>query len=352
MTTAEVWTATGRLADQWRKSALVKQFTQQLPTNNTATGGIPEMLLSIDAGTGFVSEQPLIPNSWEGLAQQLPFVSLDVAGLQFLRAAQPIGFAAEAGTAWLRSRLPGYPMILAPQLAANSHRTTAEMGRGLGWRREAIQGGLQFESAPRGVSQLLSIDANAYNDAMRAVADALTQTAEWRTFASMTERLCKEDRRELTDARRRLRPLLSDETVNAHEPDRMVRRDDYRRTTVSNVTSQLSDFAREFAESFDRVDSLIDLVSLRVLGQLVAYGAPVEVADVQDVERERGVVRFRADSRVPRSALIRLEDPLSPDAALIVSSSHYHDERDNFVNEYQAEILHGSTGLFVLEPIS
>ncbi len=67
MTTADVWIATNDLAEHWRQSALIQRFAEQLPANNPATMGIPEMLRNIDASTSLVSGQPLIPNSWEAL---------------------------------------------------------------------------------------------------------------------------------------------------------------------------------------------------------------------------------------------------------------------------------------------
>ena len=88
MTTADVWNTIGHLADQWRQSVLIQRFTEQLPGNNPATEGVPEMLRTIDGSTGFISGQPLIPNSWESLAQHHPLVNLDAAGQEFLIAAQ------------------------------------------------------------------------------------------------------------------------------------------------------------------------------------------------------------------------------------------------------------------------
>lgn len=349
MTTADVWAATHDLAEQWRQSALIQRFAEQLPANNPSNNGIPEMLRNLDAGTQLVSGQPLIPNGWEAFAQQIPWVTLDVNGLEFLASAQPIGFAAELQTAWLRSRLPRYPMIPAPHLAPDTHRTTFEIGRDLAWRREALQGGLQFEATPRGIDQLLGIEQRSYNQAIHALADALQGTDEWTSFASRSTELTGGSRRELVEARRRLRVLLSEAAVDDHEPTRMARREDYRRHQVATVISDLSDPAREYAAAFERVDELIDWVSLRVLGQAVAYGRPTRLTEVDEVEREGITIRFHSNTTFPRTALVQIDHPLVPDLAFVTGMSFHFDERGTNISKYEAKILAGSAGLFDLE---
>lgn len=352
MTTADVWVATRNLAEQWRQSALIKRFVDQLPRNNSANEGIPEMLRNIDASTaGSVSGQPLIPNRWEDFARQIPWVALDATGVGFLAAARPIGFAAELQTAWLRSRLPGYPMIPAPHLAPDTHRTTVEIGMDLAWRREALQGGLQFEPTPRGIDQLLGIDQRSYNAVIHEVANALQGTREWMTFATQSTDLTEVSRRELVEARKRLRTLLSQAAVDDYEPERMARRNDYRRHQVAAVINELSDSAREFAAAFERVDELIDWVSLRVLGNLIAYGRPTVLRDVDEVECEGGILRFHSDDPFPRSSLVRIDHPLAPDPALVTSMSFYRDERGTAINQFEAKILTGAMGLLDLERV-
>lgn len=352
MTTTDVWVATRDLAEQWRQSDLIQRFTDQLPSNNPATDGIPEMLRNIDAGTGFVSGQPLIPNSWEAFAEQMPLVALDAIGCEFLREAQPIGYAAELQTAWLRSRLPGYPMIPALQLTPGTHRTTPEIGRDLAWRRELLQAGLQFDPSPRGVDNYLGVEHRSYSHAINALANALAGTDEWTTFAARLDGLTEDARRELSEARKHLRSCLSLTAVANHEPMRMARREDYRRDQVATVSDGLSDSASEFALAFEKVDALIDWVSLRILGQLVAYGRPTVLVGVGEVEREGSRIRFHSDSPVPRSSLVQVNHPLAPEIALVSSMSFYHDERGTVINEYEADILAESAGIFDAEPMS
>lgn len=246
--------------------------------------------------------------------------------------------------------MPRYPLIPAPQLAPDTHRTTPEIGRNLAWRREALQGGLQFESTPRGINQLLGLEQHSYNEAIHALAKALQSTKEWTTFASLSADLTQGSRQELVEARKRLRTLLSSAAIDAYEPERMARREDYRRDQVATVIDELSESTRGYAIAFGKIDELIDWVSLRILGQLVAYGRPILLTDVEEVEREDGTIKFHSNTPFHQSSLVQIAHPLAPDLALVTGMSFYNDERGTAINKFEAEILAGSAGLFDPEP--
>ncbi|WP_327100274.1 hypothetical protein OIE68_16785 [Nocardia vinacea] len=343
MSTKKVWDATRSLAELWRESETIQQLRTQLPENNSSVEGIPEMLRNIDASTSLVSTEPLLPNKWGPMGAALPLVNLQTPGAaDFLTKMQAVGFAAECNTAWLRSRLRGYPLIPVPQLAANTHLTSPEVSPGLGWRREALQGGLQFDSTPRGVSQLLALRQQDHDRAARELADALTTAPEWLAFSELFSTLTEGDRQQLAHARQRLKPLISAEAVDRHDPERMMRRYHYRRDRVMEVVSQLDGQAAEFTRSFDNVNSLINLASLNVLGQLVAYHGPVELTNVTDLERHGRTIRFRSTDPLRPAALVRIADPLTPDAAMITDMEMHGDETGLVVQSFGAEVLVGA----------
>jgi hypothetical protein len=237
-------------------------------------------------------------------------------------------------------------------LAPNTYRTTPEIGADFGWQREFLEARLELDRVPRGTDQLLGIDKSSYNDAIRAVANALQNTTEWATFATRASGLPVGARRELAEVRKRLHKLLSRTAVDAYDPERMVRREDYRRQQVATVIDELSESARDYAIAFDKVDELIDWVSLRILGQLVAYGRPTLLTDVEEVEREGDTIKFHSNTPFGRSALLKIDHPLAPDLALVTSMSFYHDETGTAINKFGAKILTGSGGLFNPEPMS
>ncbi|MBD0861531.1 hypothetical protein IA539_09945 [Gordonia sp. zg691] len=342
MSVPQVWQASRALAEVWQKSRLVNALRTQLPRNSSSSAGITEALRNIDAGSRFVSTEPLLPNKWELVAPQMPLVDSTTPGLAvFLTKMRPIGFAAETTTAWLRSRLPGYPMIPVPHLAVNTHLTAEEIWFGLLWRREALQAGLQFESSPRGVSELLGVDRQEYNHAALELAKALESTPEWLAFDGISRQIAAEDREQLAEARRKLKPLLSADAVSAHEPERGHRRYMYRKEQVAEAVEGLTGRAADFAQSFEAVSDLIDLVSLRVLGQLIAFGDPVQLTDVYELERKGHRITFQSTDPVPPAALIQIASPLTPDAAIVNNVSMYFEETGEMKSTYDARILSG-----------
>ncbi|MFJ9365203.1 hypothetical protein ACIRRA_12385 [Nocardia sp. NPDC101769] len=315
----------------------------QLPGNNSSANGIPEMLRNIDAGTQLISTEPLLTDKWEPTAAQLPLVDLQTPGAaDFLTKVRVVGFAAENNTAWLRSRLPGYPLIPVPHLAANTHLTSPEVGPGLGWRRQALQAGLQYYPAPPGVPQVLGLQQQDHDRAARELAEALATTSEWLAFSELFATLTAADRQQLRDARQRLRPLVSAEAINCHEPERLMGRYYYRRERVADVVSELDGKAAEFTQSFENVNNLVDLVSLQVLGQLVAYRGTIDLTDFTNLERYGRKIRFRSSDLLRQAALVRIADPLTPDTAIVTAMKMYTDETGLMIQSYEAEVLSGA----------
>ncbi|MFB7860054.1 hypothetical protein [Rhodococcus qingshengii] len=348
MTTAETWKATQQVADLWLQSPLIERFVKELPTNNLSTTGIPEMLRSIDGSTGLVSNEPLIPNKWHLVAQQLPMVDLNtLGGRQYLAETQPISDAARSNTAWLRSRLPRFPNIPVPQLAPNTNRTSRELGHGLPWLREMQTGGLENRTTPPMVSDLLRIDSATYAESVQELAKAMAETPEWTAYEEISKTLTKADRATLIAFRSKLAPSLRDNAVNRFEPDRALRRERYRDDQVSTAVQQLSGIPAQFAEAFDKVDDLIDLVSLRVLGQLIAYGSPVHIEDARDLDRNHNEISFGSDTpTVGRSTIVKIADPLTPDYAIVTGFSWHSDESEGTASNYKAQILPQSRNQF------
>ncbi|MDG3014928.1 hypothetical protein, partial [Speluncibacter jeojiensis] len=215
----------------------------------------------------------------------------------------------------------------------------------------AIQGGLQFQAAPQGVDQLLGIEQRSYNHAIQALSESLQVSAEWTSYSHLATELTETSRRELREARKRLRILLSPTAVDKYEPTRMARREDYRRCQLDSVIDDLTHFTKEYAIAFKRVDEMIDWVSLRVLGQLVVYGQPALIADAREVEREGTRISFHSNSHLPRTALVQVDHPLVPELAFVTGMSFHFDELGTNITEFKAEALAGSMGLFHLDPM-
>lgn len=342
MSTSDIWESTVHLAEVWLESLQVQNFRQMLPRNNTGDSAIVDALGWIDGGSSFVSNEPLLPHKWEGIGLQLPFVNMSTPGLlDFLRRSQLIGWTSEIGVAWLRAQLPTYPTIPVPDLIPHTHLTTEEVIFGVGWKQEFLQSGLQFQSYPP-PSPLFSNKNRSYKIAMQKLAQALKDAPEWKNFMELTGNLNAEDRKSISDARRELKILLQDSQVNAHEPDRALERRRYRESQVEKVSGLLSSKALEVRQAFIQVDELINLVAVRVLGQLVAYGPPRIINEATNFERIDNTIQFTSNTHFPVSSLIFVCNPLSPDTAIIEGSSLRSEETTELISSVKAISLQKS----------
>lgn len=97
-------------------------------------------------------------------------------------------------------------------------------------------------------------------------------------------------------------------------------------------------------------NDLIDLVSLRVFGQLVAYSGPVDVSSVERLERRGPIIRFQSADPIGRAALIRVADALTSDVAIVTAISWYTEETGAMVNSYEAEVHLAAGALIWTDP--
>lgn len=350
MPTIEVWNSVEKLASEWATSPIIEQLATNLPANNPANSGVPEALRNLDAGTGIVTAQPLLTVMWEPLSEGFPLVGLDAQVRQFLRSVAPVGHALELLVGWMRSRLPRYPMIPAPQLAAKAYRRCEEYGQRLSWRRQLLQAGLQFQSTPTpGMAAILRLPTSgAINQATVSLAAALADTVVWNDFARLSSELTDEDRGTLRQACQRINEVLSPSNVDAFEPDRMARRERFRIDQVHAVVQALEGRSREFADAFERVDDLIDLVVINVLGQIVAYGTPTVLDAIDDLEIDPVEVRFVNSSHAftMPGCLARLSDPLVPEVIIVDSWTMTDDTATGVIMSHRGRRLPGSQAAF------
>jgi hypothetical protein len=336
MSTAEVWAAVQQLAAEWSKSPLVQRLAAALPPNDPPAGDLTTALQNMDAGlSGVVSADPLLTTMWEQLADQLPLVTVTPEVRRVVRSLVPIGHAVEWSVGWLRSRIPGYPLIPTPQLAARGLRRCEEYGDRLPWRRQMIQAGLQYQPSPSGVvARHLRLSSTAEIDtATVRLAGALSGAPEWQDFARLSSHLEHGDRVALRAARKQLTPLLTADAVDAFEPETMHRRQQFRRERTDEAIEALAGRPREFADAFARLDDLIDLVAINILGQLACFGTPMLVDTVEIVELTPDRIRFidHTDSFPHLGALIRLSDPLARDVIRIDSIAMSSDQISQMV---------------------
>lgn len=331
---AALWESVAEQAMTWAELPRVRRFAAQLPRNaSQRSDGLPGFLQLVDASGGVTNSQPL------RLGTDVPMMLTVLGGAQasvppavlsgWLEDAVQVEHAHRITIAWLRSRLPGYPQLSAPQLARGTHLTTHESTRRLVWTRDELAAGFQFHDPP--AASLATLGATEEHsaraaEAARSLARALVQTAEWQRFAEATAALSSSDRAELLAARKTIAGALKPEAIDAHEPDRAWPRDNYRRQVVADVIDSLNGASHEYAVAFEDADRLLGFSCSDVFGQLAVYGT-VSVDRVSDLaahnEGPAGVEFTVADAvYLSHGAICWLDDPLVPDAVILTVVSH------------------------------
>lgn len=337
MNRGPAWAAVDALADAWRLTSAVQIYAAQLPRNDfvrqvTQGGGaghrrdpVAEALEHVNAGFGSFMINPfLLPSLLPAAASISPEVDLNglhQANPEWFDAASRIEAAHRLTIDWLRSRLPRYPLLPAPQLAQNTSYTTHEYTRRITWTGRAARSSLQLSDVPSAISRRLGADneqQRSIETATRNVHIALANSVEWKRFLAADANLTEPARTELMACRRRIRARLTDEAQDAHEPRNSARRDQFRTEVTQDDVMALTGATGEYAQSFAVVDTLIEFAAGTIFSQLTCY--PTHTLAISDLSVEPGPprrVRFTSSTDAivtPCGSVVWLDDQLIEDA--------------------------------------
>lgn len=333
--TREVWAALDDQAQLWAQTPIAAAVTAQLPKNSSQATGVPGFLQELRAGFGRMMTQPLTLGSAVPLNMNAGMMPVSATPpeqelKQWLDAAKRLETAHRSTIAWFRSRLPGYPLILAPQLIPGTPLTTLEWTSRLIWTPDERSCGLQYQGSPPTVGSLLDargLEAADLTESARAVASALEHTDVWLAFLEMVQTIGSVGKAELRAARGHLAELVAPDAVDAHEPNLALPRGDYRTQVTADVVESLEGPARSYADAFGAANDLIENSASQVFGQLAMYGKPIFLpATKLDL---RGGTPTRIDFElgdayvlvVDCGILAWLDDPLISDAVRVESIS-------------------------------
>lgn len=213
-----LWEAVREQVPGWAATPAFGRFAAQLPRNAPQRqSGLPGLLQAV--GAGRVSAQPLRLGSsiagligWlQGLDSGLRPDSLGKTWTSWLDDARRVDSAHRDTVAWLRSRMPGYPSLPAPQLARGTPLTTVEFTTRLAWIPGERARGLQFQSAPPSAAAALQATGqqrHRLDETARALAVAMENSEEWARLAAATDALDRDARSSLQHARAQLNQRL------------------------------------------------------------------------------------------------------------------------------------------------
>lgn len=334
--TRELWTALGEQARLWSRTPIASAVSAQLPRSvSQPATGVRGLLQDLYDGFGGIMTQPLTMGSVVASLMNAGMMPRQTAPpehelKQWLDAARRVEMAHRSTVAWFRSRLPGYPLILAPQLVPGTPLTTLELTSRLIWTRDELRRGLQFQGSPAEVGSELDVrglPARNLAESASAVSSALERTDEWADFRAAVKTLGQGGKADLRAARIRLADLLAPEAIDAHEPNLLLPRGDYRAQVTFDVVESLEGSARLYADAFANANDLIDTCASEVFGQLAMRGEPISLpATKLDLCGGRPTrVSFELGAAyaivVDCGNVAWLDDPLVSDAIRVESTS-------------------------------
>jgi hypothetical protein len=334
MPTDDTWAALRDLAGCWRACSSTETFIAGLPTVSlTPLTGIADVLQDMYASMSSLFSNPLLfANNLPLAASVMPNVNMgriESANRGWFQAARHIEEAHRQTVAWLRSRLPGYPNLPAPQLARDTPLTTGEFSPRVVWRSGERSKGLQLGDVPASIGQLLTnghSGSGSVNEATRALVSSLVSTAEWTQLSERHDQLDDATRLALREARARTKTLLSPTAIDKHEPSLVLPRAAYREHVVATTLSELEPTARAYADAFDEADRIIEGACSRVFGLLTCLpilntaGTEIEIIPGRPTTTRFRTQDFRLELPGPMP-LVCLGDPMLPDALLVTGVS-------------------------------
>lgn len=355
---AALWQSARALADSWRQLPSIQSFAAHLPRNvRTPSGDIAGHLQEIHAGdssTGHISAHPLRARVIIQLFQQLPMFGQTPIGWEaWVRNAEIIEMAHKYMMGWLRSRMPGYPNLPAPQLAAGTYLTTLQYTDRVTWSREERGFGYQFSDVPQAICLLLQTSgaqARSLAGATRELVTELSKSPQWIALAEARGRLRPSEITELSAARKKIASQLTDEKVAAHST-RLFDIFNFRVKVLEEVLDTLSPDCARYAYAFKRANDFLDLVASDAFGQLVAYGTPNGERSPQSVDFRPGstqLINFtRANTnahffdRLELGQLVHIETPLGTEVVRLLGSTQSFSHRGH-VERWTGLLLPGA----------
>lgn len=358
-TSANLWRAVWRLADVWSETPLVKELAATLPRNQELKGrregttGIPALLRHLEAGAGMMMK-PLMFGSRVPVILDQPLISRGAPAVdqdevaKWLTMASRVEAAHRMTLAWLRSRLAGYPILRAPQLAPGTPLTTAEMTIHYIWTKQEFHGGLNQVAAPPAVPDLLGASApQELDEAARDLVKMLEGSPAWIRFRDALDGLGEAGKVALREARRELKDRLSEEAVDDHEEHLALPRAEYRDHMTAEVVDSLIGSAREYADAFNEVHELLTLVACDTFGELSLFGEPwlISVLNLETNKPGQPIVAFEGQAAgglfLTPGQVVWLSNESVADAVRIEAKSMKFDV-EGLRNQFEARVLIGT----------
>lgn len=354
-TPPEMWSAVARQSAVWRLAPVVARFNKSLPWNApvtevaTGAGTVPSMLQSLVAGAGGMMH-PLRLGSVVPMLLSQDFFSDEAVPeddlATWLESAAQVEACHTLLLAWVRSRLPGYPILRAPQLAEGTTFSESDtFSFRFPWTLEERRWGLQYAPRPPELGKQLEAPiADDFGDAALDLAKAFKESTAWREFEEAHSALNLDAKQHLSFAKAELRRRVAPDRVDAHEEGRLQDRNVFREHETATIVDALAGRAGRYAHAFTAIDELLTLVLCDVFGELTCRGGTRELDVLDLVFPDARTVEFTnmdPDWHVNGGEVVWLKSSAIRDAVRIEAAQFSFNQLESKVT-CRARILTGS----------
>lgn len=300
----DYWRTVADLAGVWRSAATVRAVVEPLSDTTTASPALVDLLA--DARVAHGTARPL------RLASTVEYHRLNVTGGSprtaeydaWLRRAAIVEEAFRLQVSWVRSRLPGFPMLRAPHLVDGTVFTTTEFTDELTWPKQHYL--LRFQERPSPPSADLDGEELDLSEPTHRFLDELQQTDPWIDFARASAQLSDDDRAQLRQVNEQLRAALR-ETLDPSIRSDVTRVNAFRRAQLSSAVERLSGAARTYTDAFSALNGFLDFTLDDVLAALVVSEPVRHVSPVGELDLSgAGTVSFASASPLSTGDLVAL----------------------------------------------
>jgi hypothetical protein len=351
-----IWVEADKVAQAWTCSPYTKPFREGLRPTPAGEDGDPLAVTSVHeilVRYEMLKSQPMLAATrvqWLPEFHELAGTSAAVES--WLDIGRRFAFALLELVEYLRSRLPGYPQILVPDLLSGAPLVYQDgfWDRQFPWPHEARAAGLQLKGPPEMLSQslgLIAADRAYFYSALAELLEAVRCSQSWRRFEAADAALAPAERDDARARRRRYRDVVTDDQLTAVAGENGMRRQAARRAELGRVKVDADGSLLEYYEAFAAVDALIGAVAAW-LSHRIAKGTIPEV-EVQEAEwgspAELRPVRFKAlddDFRHPLE-LVWFEDTIDGLGGAVVLHNLNIDFGEAIILQATGDLLVGSS---------
>lgn len=182
--------------------------------------------------------------------------------MEWLGDAMAVGEALQIAIEFLRSRLPGYPILRVPHRRRGSPcllETDPFFFQYFPWDRDLAQHGMQLALTP---PDMTTVDCETdCGKELRQMASALAEWTSWGRFAELSKALTEDDVAALSETSKTFGAAVKDEVVSKEAGDELLAQYQYRSAVLEEQVGAAEGRAKDYLLAFEAVDSLVAIVA-------------------------------------------------------------------------------------------